>query len=138
MPGRRGSERRRIADQVLVRLPPATAIRLRAEAASAGLTAAAWTRGRLVDLLGTDPVEAVPVPARRPPRPRPTVDVVALARLRESVGEAVGTLRQVAGLDRARGGTRLSELDAGIDRLLATAAELDSVKAAVLHQGPPL
>lgn len=134
MPGARGTERRLLTAQVLVRLPAGTAALVASRAAAAGLSEAAWVRGQLVDLLGADAADAVPVRALLPPRPAPAADVVALAGLRESVGEAVGTLRQVAGLDRARGGARLEELDRGIDRLLAAAAELDAVKAAALRR----
>ncbi len=51
----------------------------------------------------------------QPPTPSP--ELVAMAGLREVVGEAVGTLRQVAGLDRARGGARLDEQDDAVDGL---------------------
>ena len=135
MPGQRGSERRRIADQVLVRHPVGTAAAVRSEAHAAGLTAAAWIRQQLVGLLGADPADAVPVAALPPPRPRPTIDVIAVAQLRESVGEAVGTLRQVAGLDRARSGARLAELDVAIDQLVAAAADLDRTKVRLLRAG---
>lgn len=136
MPGARGTERRLLAAQVLVRLPAGTAALVASRAAAAGLSEAAWVRGQLVDLLGADAADAVPVRAALPSRPAPAADVVALAGLRESVGEAVGTLRQVAGLDRARGGARLEELDRGIDVLLAVAAELDAAKAAALRRSP--
>ena len=138
MPGQRGTETRRMAGQVLVRLPLGTAAAVARCAAATGQTEAAWVRARLVDLLGSDPADAVPVSARRAPRPAPSVDVVEVARLREAVGEAVGTLRQVAGLDRARGGARLPEIDAAIDRLLGLSADLDEAKAALLrHAGDP-
>ncbi len=133
MPGQSGSERRRLSGQVLVRLPAGTAALVRAEAARAGLTDAAWIRSQLVDLLGADPRDAVPVPVLPPSRPRPTVYVVAVAGLREVVGEAVGTLRQVAGLDRSRGGDRLGEIDAALDRLLAAVADLDAAKADLIR-----
>jgi hypothetical protein len=136
MPGQRGTEKRRLGGQVVIRLAPGTAALVASRAADAGLSEAAWVRRELVDLVGADPADAVPVRALRPPRPMPTADVIVLARLRESVGEAVGTLRQVAGLDRARGGARLGELDAGIDRLLAAAADLDAAKDAALSLPP--
>ena len=134
MPGQPGTERRILSGQVLVRLPPGTAAAIRAAAAAAGLTDAAWVRGQLVATLGTDPADAVPVPALPPPRPAPTADVIEIARLREAFGEAVGTLRQVAGLDRDRGGPRLSELDSSITRLAAAAAELDAAKGIFLRR----
>lgn len=136
MPGRPGTEKRLLSGQVLVRLPAGTAVALRSAAAAVGLTDAAWVRGQLVAALGTDPVDAVPVPALPLRRPVPTADVVAVARLREAVGEAVGTLRQIAGLDRARGGARLADLDGGIDRLLAAAADLDAAKGRLMRRRP--
>ena len=134
MPGQPGTEKRLLNGQVLVRLPVGTAAAVRSAAAAAGLTDAAWVRGQLVAALGTDPADAVPVAALPPRRLAPTADVVAVARLREAVGEAVGTLRQVAGLDRARGGARLAELDGGIDSLLAAAADLDAAKGRLLRR----
>ena len=62
--------------------------------------------------------------------PAPSLDIVRLAELREVLGEATGTLRQVAGLDRGRGGMRLAELDHAIDGLLCAAAAMDGWKAA--------
>lgn len=137
MAARSGTERRRLAGQVLVRLPAATATRVRAEAETARLTGAAWIRRLLVDRLGEAPAEAAPVRARRPSRPAPTVDVIAVAGLRESVGEAVGTLRQVAGLDRSRGGARLAEIDAALDHLLAAVVMLDDAKASLMRRESP-
>ena len=137
MPGQPGTEKRLLSGQILVRLPAGTAAAVRSAAAAAGLTDAAWVRGQLVATLGTDPADAVPVRALPPRRPGPTADVVAVARLREAVGEAVGTLRQVAGLDRARGGARLADLDGGIDGLLAAAADLDAAKGHLMRPGPP-
>ncbi|MHB0699108.1 hypothetical protein [Roseomonas mucosa] len=134
MPGQRGTEKRRVdGGQVLVRLAPGTAGALTRAADGAGLTEAAWVRRQLVDLLGADPADAVPVRGRRAPRPAPTIEILELARLREAVGEAVGTLRQVAGLDRARGGARLSEIDGALDRLIAAATELDATKRRLLQ-----
>ena len=133
MPGTRGTERRRLGGQVVIRLMPDTAARVAACAATAGLSQAAWVRRELASLVGADSADVIPVRASRPPHPMPTADIVVLAQLREAVGEAVGTLRQVAGLDRARGGARLSELDAGIDRLLAAAAELDTAKGSAIR-----
>jgi hypothetical protein len=78
----------------------------------------------------------VPVAALPKPRPRPSTDLVAVAGLREVVGEAVGTLRQVAGLDRRRGGARLAEIDTAIDRLVAAAVDLDVAKGRLVRGQP--
>jgi len=134
MPGQPGTERRLLSGQVLVRLPVGTAAAVRSAAAAAGLTDAAWVRGQLVAALGTDPADAVPVAALPPRRLAPTADVIEIARLREAVGEAHGTLRQIAGLDRARGGTRLAEIDGGIDALLAAIVDLDAAKGSLLRR----
>ena len=134
MPGARGTERRRLSGQVLVRLPSGMAAAVTVRAATDGLTEAAWVRRQLVDFLGVGQADAVPVAARRPPRPVPTADIIEVARLREAVGEAVGTLRQVAGLDRSRNGARLGEIDAALDRLLAAAADLDAMKRRLLRE----
>lgn len=130
MPGGRGTEKRRLdGGAVLVRLPGGTDSLVRREADRAGLTAAAWVRRQLVDLVGADPGDTVPARALPLPRPRPSADMLAIARLREAVGEATGTLRQVAGLDRRRRvGARLNEIDVAIDRLLLVAADLDAAK----------
>jgi len=134
MPGQPGTERRLLSGQVLVRLPVGTAAAVRSAAAAAGLTDAAWVRGQLVAALGTDPADAVPVAALPPRRLAPTADVIEIARLREAVGEAHGTLRQIAGLDRARGGTRLAEIDGDIDALLAAIVDLDAAKGSLLRR----
>ncbi len=129
---RQGTEQRRLMAQLNVRLPRDALVVVRRQATAAGVSDAAWVRTRLIALLGAEPMAAVPVRTRRPPRPAPTVDVVAVARLRESLGEAVGTLRQVAGLDRGRGGARLAEIDDAITRLMAAAKSLDDTKAQLL------
>lgn len=135
MPGQRGTEKRVLTGQVLVRLPSGTADAVHASAVEAGLTDAAWIRRKLVDLLGTDADDAIPTATLPAHRPAPTMDIVEIARLRESVGEAVGTLRQVAGIDRARTGARLDELDAAITKLIAAGHELDTVKARLMRGG---
>lgn len=111
---------------------------LDAEAVRRGLTAGALAREALASSLPDVPaVAAVPVRAYRAPNPAPAVDVVEVARLREAVGEAVGTLRQVAGLDRSRDGARLPEIDGALSRLLALAADLDAAKADLLQRPAP-
>jgi len=137
MPGQRGTEKRQLdGAALLVRLSGGTDALLRREADRCGLSSAAWVRRQLVDLLGSDPADAVPVRALPPPRPRPTADLLAVAGLREAVGEATGTLRQVAGLDRQRGGARLAELDDAIDRLILAAADLDAAKRQLVRGEP--
>jgi hypothetical protein len=116
----------------VLRLPTGVSRALEAEALSKGVTLATIARAHLVAATSQDVQEVAPVRRYRPSRPKPSLDVVRLAELREAVGEAVGTLRQVAGLDRARGGHRLAEIDAAIDDLLRAAAALDDLKEAVI------
>ena len=126
-----GTPRRPMSRPLAVRVPARVLAAMEVRAAAAGVTAASVARRTLAEAFTGDPADEQPVRRYRPTNPRPSTDVVALAGLREVVGEAVGTLRQVAGLDRARGGTRLPELDAAIDSLLTAAADLDAWKEAV-------
>jgi hypothetical protein len=117
---------------VTLRLPAGVASALDIEAQAQGVTMATVARSHLVRSVEVDPIETAPVRRYRPSRPKPSIDVVRIAELREAVGEAVGTARQLAGLDRGRGGHRLAELDAAIDDLLRAAAALDDLKEAVI------
>jgi len=92
------------------------------------MSGASVVRALLVEKLHCDPTDAQPAPIFRKPRRKPHADILAVAQLRESLGEAVGTLRQVAGLDRSRDGSRLSELDTAIDGLLAEVRRFDDLK----------
>lgn len=127
---RRGTEQRRLVGQLNIRLPAELRDRVREVARDARVTDAAWVRALVSRTLLT-PACPEP-PTRRRLRPIPSPDVVAIARLRECVGEAVGILRQVAGLDRARSGARLAEIDGAITRLVSLAATLDDAKGALL------
>ena len=129
---RHGTEKRQLLAQLNVRLPQTVLLAVKQQASAAGLSDAAWVRHQLMTTLAAQPVDATSVPSRRRSRPAPSVDVVAVGRLRESLGEAVGTLRQVAGLDRGRGGARLAEIDDSITRLMAAAKSLDDTKAQLL------
>ena len=126
---KRGTETRRLTAQLNVRLPVEVLARVRAVATTTGITDAAWTRALVVQTLAAS--SSMPPPTRRP-RARPTPDLIAVARLREAIGEAVGTLRQVAGLDRGRSGARLEEIDDAISRLTSAARALDETKAELL------
>lgn len=126
-----GQPRPPVSRVVCLRLPSGTAAALDREAEARGLTLATVARAHLVAATSQDAAEVAPVRRYRPSRPRPSLDVVRLAEVREVAGEAVGTARQLAGLDRARGGARLPALDEAIDRLLAAATVLDEVKEAV-------
>ncbi|MHB0679198.1 hypothetical protein ACX4MV_11475 [Roseomonas mucosa] len=103
MPGQRGTERRQLPGQILVRLPEGTHGALRAAAAAEGLSDAAWIRAVLVRDLGTEAADAVPVARPRPPRaPRPEW-LADLDRARETAAELTGVLVKAAGLSRQAG-----------------------------------
>lgn len=134
MAGQRGTERRAMAGAVLVRLPDELAARVAAVAAAEGLSAAAWLRVHAATALGADLAEARP---SAPRRGLPPEDVVAVARLRESVGEAVGALVQAA--IRSREGGRAeahAEIEALLPVLREHARDLDRLKAALLTGTP--
>lgn len=126
-----GSPRRPCRTVLAVRVPDGVAAALDARAQADGLTAASVVRRTLVEAFNCEPQDVQPAPRFRRPKPAPTVEVQAMAALREAVGEAHGTARQVAGLDRSRGGARLDELDGAITRLVAAAARLDEWKDAM-------
>ena len=137
MPGQPGPERRLMAAQVLVRLPSGTAHAVMTLADADGLTTSAWIRARLVDLVGTEPADAVPVRARHAPRPPAPAHVLEVARLRESVAEMTGALVQAA--IRSREGGRLDTHAAIEDTLPAVrraVRDLDVLKLAMLAQDP--
>jgi len=115
-----------------VRITHALGQALETRAAAENLTAASIIRRALVLALDGDNIHTIPIRRYRPSNPAPSIEVQEIARLREVVGEAVGTLRQVAGIDRARSGTRLAEIDCAISDLIAAAERLDVLK--VLHE----
>ena len=122
------------ASRVLtVRISEDTGSLLDARAKAMGLTAGTIARAALISALDADDVHTIRVRRYRPTNPPPTVDVQAIAALREAVGEAVGTLRQVAGIDRSRGGSRLVEIDGAISDLIIAAERLDTLKS--YHEG---
>ncbi|WP_140887696.1 hypothetical protein [Muricoccus nepalensis] len=103
MPGQRGTERRQLSGQVLVRLPDGTHDALRAAAAAAGLTDAAWVRAQLVDALGTEAPDAVPIARYQPPKaPRPEW-LADLDAARETAAELTGALVRAAAISRLAG-----------------------------------
>lgn len=123
-----GAPRRPCTAVITLRVPEGVAAAMDRQARAEGLTGASLARRCLAERFTADAQDTQPVRRYRPMRPAPSPDRLAVAQLREAVGEAVGTLRQVAGLDRTRGGARLAELDAAIDRLLAQVPRLDALK----------
>lgn len=126
-----GSPRRPCRTVLAVRVTDDVAAALDARAIAEGVTAGSIVRRTLVQAFDGDPQDVQPARRYRAPRPAPALDVVRLAELREALGEANGTLRQVAGLDRDRGGARLPEFDVAISGILAAAAAVDAWKTAM-------
>lgn len=94
MSGGRGTERRRLADQVLVRMPPPLATAVRAKASAAGLSASAWIRRQLADVV-RQPDAVHPTPPAKKGRPAPTEAVVEVRRLQGVLGETCGATVQL-------------------------------------------
>lgn len=103
MPGRRGSERRRLADQVLVRMSPALAAAVRAEAEAAELSASAWIRRQIADVV-QQPDAVHPTPPAKKGRPVPSEAVVEVRRLQGVLGETCGATVQLTKTLRETGG----------------------------------
>ena len=122
-----------MAGQILVRLPAGTAATVHRRAEAARLTAAAWVRSQLVDRLGTEPEDAVPVQARRAPRPPAPAHVLEIAKLREAVAKLTGVLVQAA--IRSREGEWLdlhAEIEATLPSVRAAVLDIDALKRAML------
>lgn len=123
---------RRPASRVLsVRVPAAVADALEVEAQSRGITSATVIREVLVQGTTYDPDDVQPVRAYRPAKPKPSIDVVEVARLREALGETGGTLRQLAGLARRDGQPCWLEIESLLPEIRAAAARVDGIKAAL-------
>lgn len=122
------------ASRVLpVRIPVALGHALDGRARQERLTAGTIARQAIAAYVDAQPGLTVPVRKYRETRPAPSIDTIRLAEMRESVGEAVGTLREVAGIDRKQGGARLDEINAALDRLLEAADALDEWKEATMR-----
>lgn len=103
MPGRQGSERRRLTDQVLVRMPPGMAAAVRAEADAAGLSASAWIRRQIADVV-QQPDAVHPTPPAKKGCPVPSEAVVEVRRLQGVLGETCGATVQLTKTLRETGG----------------------------------
>lgn len=99
----RGSERRRMPREVLVRLTDALAATTEANAALAGLTPPAWIRSLVAAAGGAPAAEAVPTPRRRGRPHLASADVLAVDHLREVVAELGGALTVAAVDTREQG-----------------------------------
>ena len=127
------STRRALPDQALVRLPSGVAGRIASLAAAEGVTGAAWSRRVLVAAAGADPADAVPVPARRAPRPPAPAHVIEIARLRESVAELAGAMVRAAVLARTDAATVLhAEIEQALPGVRTAVRALDRLKRSML------
>jgi hypothetical protein len=115
----------------LVRLPPELAAAVRSAATAARLTDAAWLRSLAVFAVAGAPTDARPSPPRRA---LPPEDVVAVAKLREAVGEAVGALVRSAAFARDHSDltTTRAELELLIPKFRQAAIALDDIKNGLL------
>lgn len=124
MPGQRGTEVRRMAGAVLVRLPSETVDRVRAAAAASGLSDAAYVRARLVAVLNADPLDAVPTRRIRAPRPSWLSD---LDKARETAAELTGVMVAAAQVRRLAGARDAIELETVIPATRKAARNLASM-----------
>lgn len=135
MPVRHGTEKRVMGGQVYARVPAATAFRIAALAAADGVTGATWARRTLVAAAGSDPMDAVPVAARRAPRPPVPAHALEIARLRESVAELAGAMVKAAVLARTDGAPALhAEIEAILPGVKAAVRDLDALKRAAMAE----
>lgn len=131
-------KRRTMAGQVYARLPAPTAARIAALAAADDLTGAAWVRRVLVAAAGSDPADAVPVPARALPGSIAPAAILEMVRLREVVAELSGALVQAAVLARTDAATTLhAEIEAALPGVRQAVRDLDQLKKAVLSGASP-
>jgi len=120
MAGRRGTEKRAMDRQALVRLAGPLAVDVSAAAAAEGLTVAAWLRSLAVARIGAD-VEHV-----RPSTPRyePTADLEAISRLQNSQSMLNGAVIQLAKGLRETGSVGHSDIEAVLADLKALRRDL--------------
>ena len=126
MPGRRGTEKRRLAAApVLVRLDRELADRITAAAEALDLTPAAWLRAL-----------AVPARASRQPPPASPEAVLELAELRHVTGELGGLLKLAVGPTREAGRFQdHAAIEALLPRIKAAADAMDEAK--LIQMGRP-
>ena len=100
------SEKRASPEQIHLRLPVGLARIVRYEAESMELTDASFVRHILaMTYHEVDPADVLPTKRRRKQNAMPSMELIEISALRESVAEMGGTLRQVAGLSRRSGRT---------------------------------
>lgn len=127
MPGQRGTEKRALPGQVLVRLTVEADAAVDAHAAAAGLTRAAWARDVIAN------AAALPVDDRRPVRAHvrqvaPAEDVAAIGRLSAWLNRCNGALMVLSQDVRERGADN-SELERILSSQDSAAVELARIVA---------
>ena len=133
MPGRRGTERRKLGGAVNVRLPVDVAGRIAALADAEGITVASWLRRVAVAALGDDVADLVPVRAYTAAWAPQPPHVLEVARLREAIGEATGALTKSAVFVRAAGDVDAHALIGSLLPVFRShALDLDRLKLALM------
>ena len=119
---RRGSEKRRLPAQVLVRLTSEQGAIVAALSQAAQVTTATWLRRIIADAIGAEPG-----PVMR--RSTPPQGILEIAHLREVVAELGGALVKAAITAREDGRpVEHAEIEALIPRIKSAALELDKLK----------
>lgn len=142
MPGRHGTERRRLGGAPLtVRFTPEVRAAIGLAAGAAGITEAAWVREVVRHELGAPAEHAVPVRAYRIPAPPPSRAVRDLVDLRHLVRETNGNLTRLARSTRELGHPDLhAELEASLAAVRSAVRRIDRLKVRLLREergGPP-
>jgi hypothetical protein len=103
MPGRRGTEKRKLVRMVNVRLSAELATALSAAARRENISDASFARAILAEALTWDELDALRVPRAAPPYCPPPGIAMDLRAAREAAGESCGAAIQLAGLARIDG-----------------------------------
>jgi hypothetical protein len=124
------SEKRHLPAQILVRLPERLARIIRHDAEDSEISDASAVRRVLVAHYQNAEIEdEAPTKRAKPPHPARSIEFLEISRLRESVGELGGTLRQIAGLSRLDGQTaNHAEIEEILPRIREIARALDECK----------
>ena len=139
MPGRRGTEKRRLTAKIVTRMSPELAAMIRADAERHGWTDAAYIRyvftTASAEMPAEDLTKKAQVTARRQElRAPPSPLTIEVTRLRESLGESVGALVQAAIRTREAGDVELhAQIEATIPTMRRLTLEIDKVKRRLLR-----
>lgn len=124
------SEKRQLPLQINVRLTERLARIIRRDAEASEISDASAVRRVLVaHYRDAELHDEAPTKRAKTPHPAPSVELLEISRLRESVGELGGTLRQIAGLSRLDGQTaNHAKIEALIPQIREIARALDECK----------